>query len=82
MAAGMWAQTKVQGPMAPAGDGPMAMNAKMMTTFMPIMMFFFFYNSPSGLVLYWLVNTILTAWQTYRIHKSAPSSIVDAGAPA
>jgi YidC/Oxa1 family membrane protein insertase len=69
MAIGMWAQTKLSQPTTPQGDGIMAQNAKMMTTVMPVMMFFIFYNSPSGLVLYWLVNTILTAAQTWRIHS-------------
>ena len=44
-----------------------------MGTLMPIMMFVFFYNSPSGLVLYWFINTIITAYQTWRIHsKTTP----------
>jgi len=33
---------------------------KMMLIIMPIMFGFIFYNMPSGLVLYWVVNTILT----------------------
>ena len=76
MAFGMWAQTKLQ---QPAGGGqaenPMAQQMKLMMTLMPVMMFVFFYNSPSGLVLYWLVNTVLTAFQTWRIHsKSQPAT--------
>ncbi len=69
MAAGMWVQTKIsQSGTAPA-EGAMAQQAKMMGTFMPIMMLVLFYNSPSGLVLYWLVNTVLTAAQTWWIHR-------------
>lgn len=76
MAVGMWAQTKLSQTGMPPGDGIMAQNARMMTTVMPVMMFFIFYNSPSGLVLYWLVNTILTALQTWRIHsQSQPLAI-------
>jgi YidC/Oxa1 family membrane protein insertase len=71
MAVGMWAQTKIsQSGTAPA-EGAMAQQAKMMGTFMPIMMLVIFYNSPSGLVLYWLVNTVLTAAQTWWIHRRA-----------
>ncbi len=33
---------------------------KMMLIIMPIMFGFIFYNMPSGLVLYWVVNTVLT----------------------
>jgi len=34
---------------------------KMMTRIMPIMFGFIFYSLPSGLVLYWLTNTVLTS---------------------
>lgn len=71
MAVGMWAQTKMsQSGQAPA-EGAMAQQMRMMGTVMPLMMFFIFYNSPSGLVLYWLVNTVLTAAQTWWIHRDA-----------
>jgi YidC/Oxa1 family membrane protein insertase len=32
---------------------------RMMTMFMPVFMCIIFYNMPSGLVLYWLVNTVI-----------------------
>lgn len=79
MAIGMWAQTKLQQPAnGVASDNPMAQQMKMMSTLMPVMMFVFFYSSPSGLVLYWLVNTVLTAFQTWRVH----SKVAAAPAPA
>jgi len=64
MAVAMYFQTK----MTPTGGatGQMAM----MNTMMPLIMVFFFYNMPSGLVLYWLVNTIMQAYQSWRIHKT------------
>lgn len=34
---------------------------KMMTTIMPVMFGFIFYSLPSGLVLYWLTNTLFTS---------------------
>lgn len=39
--------------------------------FLPIVYTFFFLNFPSGLVLYWLVNNILTITQQYLIKKKA-----------
>jgi YidC/Oxa1 family membrane protein insertase len=50
----------------PQAGGQMAM----MNTMMPIIFLFFFYQMPSGLVLYWLVNNLMTIYQTWRIHRS------------
>jgi len=76
MAGSMWWQSKISSPTTPKGDGgAMGQQMKMMGTLMPVMMFVFFYNSPSGLVLYWFVNTILTAAQTWRIHKKMTPSV-------
>lgn len=36
---------------------------------MPIIFTFLFLNFPSGLVVYWLVNNLLTILQQYIIHK-------------
>jgi YidC/Oxa1 family membrane protein insertase len=44
--------------------------AKMML-FMPVIFTFFFINLPSGLVLYWLINNILSIGQQYQIMKKA-----------
>lgn len=44
---------------------------KMMARIMPIMFGFIFYNLPSGLVLYWLTNTLLTSGlQFFFLKKS------------
>jgi YidC/Oxa1 family membrane protein insertase len=51
------------------GGGQMAA----MTTMMPILMVFIFYNMPSGLVLYWLINTIMQGYQSWKIHKVKPA---------
>jgi YidC/Oxa1 family membrane protein insertase len=40
---------------------------KMMTYLFPIMFFFIFWNMPSGLVLYWTIQNILTIGQQYYI---------------
>ena len=66
MSVAMYFQTKLT---PTSGGGQMAM----MNTMMPLIMIFIFYNMPSGLVLYWLVNTLLQGYQTWKIHKTAPT---------
>ena len=39
----------------------------MMTYMFPLMFFFIFWNMPSGLVLYWTIQNILTIGQQYYI---------------
>jgi YidC/Oxa1 family membrane protein insertase len=57
----------------------------MMGKLMPIVFTVLFYNFASGLVLYWLVNTVLSVAQQYYIHRGPitadGSSSVDAAAP-
>jgi YidC/Oxa1 family membrane protein insertase len=62
MGASMFLQQKMS---PPPGDPA---QAKMMM-FMPIFFTFMFINFPSGLVLYWLVNNILSMAQQYYIQK-------------
>ncbi len=63
MGASMFLQQK----MTPTPGDPM--QAKIMM-FLPLIFTFMFINFPSGLVLYWLVNNILSIGQQYRIHRS------------
>ena len=42
---------------------------------MPILFTVLFYNFASGLVIYWLVNTVLSIGQQYYIHKGPSSSV-------
>lgn len=70
MAVAMFYQTKLT---PSSGGGQMAA----MNTMMPLIMVFIFYNMPSGLVLYWLVNTIMQVYQTWKIHSTMA---VDQGA--
>ena len=56
----------VQQKMTPSTVDPT--QAKMMLI-MPVMFTFFFLNFPSGLVLYWLVNNLLTIGQQYVTTK-------------
>ena len=54
MAVAMWAQQK----MSQGGGKEVSEQQKMMSTIMPVMFGFIFYNMPSGLVLYWFTNTL------------------------
>ncbi len=62
MGASMWLQQK----MSPTSMDPT--QAKMMQ-FLPVIFTFMFINFPSGLVLYWLVNNILSIVQQYYVNK-------------
>lgn len=56
--------------MGSAVTGEQKQQQQMMLIIMPIMFGFIFYNMPSGLVLYWLVNTILTLVEQSVMFKS------------
>ncbi|PLX78180.1 MAG: membrane protein insertase YidC, partial [Desulfuromonas sp.] len=58
----------VQQKMTPTTADPMQARIFMM---MPIIFTFMFLNFPSGLVIYWLVNNLLTIVQQFYIHKKA-----------
>lgn len=62
MGASMWYMQKLNPP------PPDPMQAKIMQ-WMPIMFTFFFLWFPSGLVLYWLVNNLLSMAQQYVINR-------------
>lgn len=64
MGVAMYYQTKFT---PNTGGGQMAA----MNTMMPVIMVFIFYNMPSGLVLYWLVNNVMQAYQSWQIHRTA-----------
>ncbi len=68
----MGAVTYFQTKMTPTAGTPSQMAS--MNTIMPIMMLFLLYNMPSGLVIYWTINTAVTAYQTWMIHRSAPKA--------
>jgi YidC/Oxa1 family membrane protein insertase len=65
MTATMVVQMRMTPTVQPSGQ------MAMMNTLMPVIFLFFFYQMPSGLVLYWLVNNVVTIYQTWRIHKTA-----------
>jgi YidC/Oxa1 family membrane protein insertase len=78
----LW-QSAIGSPMGgAAAAGPMAQQQFMMKWVMPIMMTFFFYKMPSGLVLYWIVNTLMGIAQQVQINrKFGPAPAVVAAAP-
>ena len=43
--------------------------------YMPLIFTFMFLNFPSGLVIYWLVNNLLTILQQYLINRKAPAAV-------
>jgi len=61
----MTATTLLQSKLTSGGQT--AQQGKMMTYLFPIMFFFIFWNMPSGLVLYWTIQNILTIGQQYFI---------------
>ncbi len=62
----MGASMFIQQKMTPTPGDPA--QAKIMM-FLPIIFTFMFINFPSGLVLYWLVNNLLSIGQQYRIYQ-------------
>ena len=62
----MGASMFIQQKMTPTPGDPA--QAKIMM-FLPVIFTFMFINFPSGLVLYWLVNNLLSIGQQYRIYK-------------
>jgi len=83
MGVAMFVQSKTGGG-SPTG-GPAAGAAgqqKMMQTMMPIVFTVMFYNMPSGLVLYWLVNNIFSIVQQYLVHRQIESEDTAVAKPA
>ncbi len=64
----MGATMFIQQKMTPSGGDP---RQEQIMLFMPVMFTFFFLNFPSGLVLYWLINNILSIAQQYWINRHA-----------
>ncbi len=66
MTAAMFVQQRLTQVKMEGQDPAMEQQQKMMTMMMPVMFLFIFYSMPSGLVVYWLTNTILMS--TYQLH--------------
>jgi YidC/Oxa1 family membrane protein insertase len=67
MGASMLLQSKIGGSIA--GPSSTTTQPKAFIYMLPIVFTFLFYRMPSGLVLYWLVNTVLSIGQQYYINK-------------
>ncbi|MCI0451289.1 MAG: membrane protein insertase YidC [Candidatus Latescibacteria bacterium] len=67
MGASMWAQSKLGGSPTGQPGNPMPPG---FNTILPIVFTFLFYKMPSGLVIYWIINTVLSVAQQYYIVKS------------
>ncbi len=67
----MGATTFIQQKMTPSAADPKQQKIMLM---MPIMFTFIFLNFSSGLVLYWLINNILSIAQQFYINKKADKS--------
>lgn len=65
----------IQQKMTPVMGDPT--QAKIMQ-FMPLMFLMFFINAPAGLVIYWLVNNILSIAQQMLINRAAATNIAKA----
>ncbi len=67
----MFLQQKMTSSSSGASNNPMAEQQKMMAIMMPILFGFLFYKMPSGLVLYWLFNSVLMLLFQWKISKKA-----------
>ncbi len=60
MAIAMFFQQKMSTPQKTSSSDQLAQQQKMMAVMMPVLFGVMFYRLPSGLVLYWFTNTLLT----------------------
>jgi len=65
--------------MTPSGVDPMQQKIMLL---MPIMFLFFFYGTPSGLVLYWTVQNLFSILQMALTKHASPVSTTAAAGPA
>jgi YidC/Oxa1 family membrane protein insertase len=75
--------TPSMGPQSGPQAAAMRQQAFLMRWIMPIMMTFFFYKMPSGLVIYWIVSTLMGIWQQWHINRKLgpPAQVVGVVAP-
>jgi YidC/Oxa1 family membrane protein insertase len=69
MGVGMLLQSKIGGSIT--GSEATAAQPKMLQYMLPVVFTVLFYKMPSGLVIYWIVNTVLSVAQQYYINKGA-----------
>jgi len=72
MAITMFFQQKMSIPASSSTAGAedsVQQQQKMMLVLMPVLFGFIFYNMPSGLVLYWFINTLIMFFQQVKVSK-------------
>lgn len=83
MGGAMWAQSKLGGSPTGQPGNPMPPG---FNTLLPVVFTFLFYKMPSGLVIYWIINTGMSVMQQYYIAKSSKKTnlavVVEEAAPA
>jgi YidC/Oxa1 family membrane protein insertase len=67
MGGAMWAQSRLGGSPTGQPGNPMPPG---FNTILPIVFTFLFYKMPSGLVIYWIINTAMSVVQQYYIVKA------------
>ncbi|MBI4835353.1 MAG: membrane protein insertase YidC [Planctomycetes bacterium] len=65
----MTASWLVQSLTQPKSPDPQARQQQKIFTFMPLIFLFFFYNAPSGLTLYWFIQTLLSVAEQQYIKR-------------
>jgi YidC/Oxa1 family membrane protein insertase len=75
MGVSMWAQGKLG--QSPTGQTSAAIPPGF-NTILPIVFTVLFYKMPSGLVIYWIINTVMSVAQQYYIVKSHPAPAAEA----
>lgn len=78
MMVGMVVQQRITSSSMPTSDPQMAQQQKTMAVMMPIMFGFLFYQMPSGLVLYWLTNTVFMITVNLLMRSKAPVPAAEA----
>ncbi len=68
MGGAMWAQSKLGG--SPTGQASGAVPPGF-NTMLPVVFTVLFYKMPSGLVIYWIINTGMSVAQQYYIHRDS-----------
>jgi YidC/Oxa1 family membrane protein insertase len=78
----MLVTTFIKSRFTQAPDSSAAANMKLMTYAMPIVFFFILYDMPSGLVLYWTMQNVLTIFQQmYTNSRRAKAAAAEAAQP-
>jgi YidC/Oxa1 family membrane protein insertase len=67
-----WYQQKQMQATRGAADSPQAQQMQLFTRIMPVMLMFFAYSFPSGVVLYWLTTNVWTIAQQRIVLRAVP----------